>query len=85
MALQLAGLQAQVLWGQFDRVLMNRYEEINQYLPHRIIAGDKTRTPSEWSKKIAEAHEVGLSAALLSHTDTDTHTHIRMLLSWLHI
>ena len=35
-ALQLAGLQAQILWGDADHTKMSRYEEIDKYLPWRI-------------------------------------------------
>ena len=58
MALQLAGLHAQVLWGQYDPTLMNRYDNLNEYLHPRIINSVKNRTEDEWRKEIANAHEV---------------------------
>ena len=57
-ALQQAGLQAQVLWGNYDALKQSRYDEIEDYLPARIIAGNKTKTREEWKRSIAEAHKV---------------------------
>ena len=58
-ALQLAGLQAQVLWGNFDPALSSRYNEVEQYLHPRIISSNKSKTREDWKKSIAEAHKVG--------------------------
>ncbi len=58
MALQQAGLQAQVLWGNYDASKFSRYDEIEDYLPARIIASGKTRTRDEWKYSIGEAHKV---------------------------
>lgn len=58
-ALQLAGLQAQVLWGAFDPNLFSRYDEVEQFLPVRIIAGNKSKTRDDWKKAIGHAHKVG--------------------------
>ena len=57
-ALQLAGLQAQVLWGNFDPALCSRYNEVEQYLHTRIISSNKSKTREDWKKGIAEAHMV---------------------------
>lgn len=57
-ALQLAGLQAQVLWGNFDPALCSRYNEVEQYLHTRIISSNKSKTREDWKKGIAEAHKV---------------------------
>ena len=57
-ALQLAGLQAQVLWGNFDPALSSRYNEVEQYLHPRIISSNKSKTREDWKKSIAEAHKV---------------------------
>lgn len=57
-ALQQAGLQAQVLWGNFEPSKMSRYDEIEDYLPARIIIGGRTRTREEWKRAIADAHRV---------------------------
>ena len=57
-ALQLAGLQAQVLWGTFDPNLTSRYDEIEQFLPLRIIQSNKSKTREDWKKAIGNAHKV---------------------------
>ena len=57
-ALQLAGLQVQVLWGDYDPALSTRYDEIEQYLHQRIIADNPTKTREDWKKAIAAAHKV---------------------------
>lgn len=57
-AVQLAGLQAQVLWGDFVPSMMSRYDEIEQFLPERIIVIDKSKTRDNWKKAIADAHKV---------------------------
>ena len=57
-ALQLAGLHAQVLWGEYNKDMGTRYNEIEQFLPQRIISGNKTKTREGWKQAIAQAHEV---------------------------
>lgn len=57
-ALQLAGLQAQVLWGAFDANLISRYDEIEQFIPVRIISSNKSKTREDWKKAIGNAHKV---------------------------
>ena len=57
-ALQLAGLQAQVLWGTFDPNLTSRYDEIEQFLPLRIVQSNKSKTREDWKKAIGNAHKV---------------------------
>ena len=57
-ALQLAGLQAQVLWGDYSSSLTNRYDEIENFLPERIIAGNPSKTRDEWKHAIGDAHKV---------------------------
>jgi myosin-7 len=55
-ALQLAGLQAQVAWGDAKPSSLERYEEIDAYLPHRIHMSNTSRTPEDWQKLLFEAH-----------------------------
>lgn len=57
-ALQLAGLQAQVLWGTFDPNLTSRYDEIEQFVPLRIIQTNKSKTREDWKRAIGNAHKV---------------------------
>ena len=57
-ALQLAGLHAQVLWGSYDKTMMSRYDELEQYIHPRILSSNKLKTREDWKKSIAEAHEV---------------------------
>ena len=57
-ALQLSGLQAQVLWGDFDPRLLSRYNEVEQYLTERIVKGNRSNTREDWKQAIAEAHKV---------------------------
>lgn len=57
-SLQLAGLQAQVLWGDYTSTLPNRYDELEQYLPARILAGNRAKTREDWKRAIGEAHKV---------------------------
>ena len=58
-ALQLAGLQAQVLFGDHAPSITSRYDEIEQYLAPRIIQGNRAKTREEWKRGIEEAHKVG--------------------------
>ena len=57
-ALQLAGLQAQVLWGDYTTTLPTRYDEIEQYLPSRIILGNRRKTREDWKRALGDAHKV---------------------------
>lgn len=57
-ALQLAGLHAQVLWGPHDKGMMSRYNELELYIHPRILSTNKTKTREDWKKSISEAHEV---------------------------
>ena len=65
-SLQLAGLQAQVLWGTFDPNLTSRYDEIEQFLPMRIIQSNKSKTRDDWKKAIGNAHKVRMNVAKLN-------------------
>ena len=67
-ALQQAGLQAQVLWGNFEPSKMSRYDEIEEYLPARIINNGRTRTRDEWRRAIADAHRVRMCLGVLDFT-----------------
>ena len=58
-ALQLAGLQAQVLFGDHGPSLTSRYDEIEQFLAPRIIQSNRAKTREEWKGDIEEAHKVG--------------------------
>ncbi|KAL8585216.1 hypothetical protein ACOMHN_013231 [Nucella lapillus] len=51
-ALQLAGLQAQVIWGPFEGDKEFRYSEADQYLCKRILAS----SGKNWSQEVARAH-----------------------------
>lgn len=57
-ALQLAGLQSQVLWGEHKTTITSRYDEIENFLPERIIVSNKTKTRDDWKAAIAGAHKV---------------------------
>ena len=57
-ALQLAGLHAQVLWGDHVQGMGSRYDEVEQYLHPRITAEDRNKTREDWKKAIAVAHKV---------------------------
>lgn len=57
-ALQLAGLQAQVLWGDYSAAMASRYDEVEQYLPERLIVNNRTHTRDDLKTAIAEAHKV---------------------------
>lgn len=57
-ALQLAGLHAQVLWGPHDKGMMSRFDELELYIHPRILSTNKTKTREDWKKSISEAHEV---------------------------
>jgi len=55
-ALLLAGLQAQVLWGDAEGDKLSRYEDIESYLPQRVREGDATKSRVQWCKDIFDAH-----------------------------
>eukprot|EP00039_Didymoeca_costata_P024022 m.9005 g.9005 ORF g.9005 m.9005 type:complete len:2048 (+) comp3994_c0_seq1:287-6430(+) len=55
-ALQLAGYQGQVLWGEADPEKMSRYDDVTSYLPWRIMAMARTTTKDQWMDKLFEAH-----------------------------
>ncbi|KAH9515344.1 hypothetical protein Btru_014195 [Bulinus truncatus] len=50
--LQLAGLQAQVIWGRYEPNKEFRYSEADQYLCKRILAS----SGRNWSQEVAKAH-----------------------------
>ncbi|XP_070180656.1 myosin-I heavy chain-like [Littorina saxatilis] len=52
-ALQLAGLQAQVIWGPYGDDKEFRYSEADQYLCKRILAS----SGKNWSQEVAKAHK----------------------------
>lgn len=54
--LQLAGLQAQVIWGKFEPGKEFRYSEANQYLCKRILAS----SGKNWSQEVVKAHIVSV-------------------------
>ncbi|EDQ90831.1 uncharacterized protein MONBRDRAFT_15843, partial [Monosiga brevicollis MX1] len=53
-ALQLAGLQAQVLWGDADAANMARYEKPEDYLPERIR--ENNADVAFWQQELYRAH-----------------------------
>ncbi|KJE90233.1 myosin-X [Capsaspora owczarzaki ATCC 30864] len=58
-ALQLAGLQAQINWGEHETGKDSRYEDLEFYLPERLINNvgtDKKRTREEWQAEIGASH-----------------------------
>lgn len=57
-ALQLAGLQTQVLWGEFDPKSISRYADVDSYLPKRILTENKRMSDEDWKGAIAGAHKV---------------------------
>ncbi|XP_015788511.1 myosin-VIIa-like isoform X2 [Tetranychus urticae] len=57
-ALQLAGLQAQISLGDFqDRQPIEKYEDIDNYLCARVRKACPNRSNKEWSMKILESHQ----------------------------
>ncbi len=56
-ALQLAGLQAQILWGEADAGKMSRYEELDKYLPWRVRQGSPQASKNEWMTQLFTAHK----------------------------
>jgi len=58
-ALQLAGLQAQVLLGEFVSGRgLEKYENIDTYVHHRIRKLNPNRSQTEWASKIADSHRM---------------------------
>ena len=53
-ALQLAGLQAQVVLGPYEPGKGQRYREVEQYLCKRIL----NAPGRDWSEEVASAHKV---------------------------
>ena len=53
-ALQLAGLQAQVVLGAYEAGKGQRYREVEQYLCKRIL----NAPGRDWSEEVASAHKV---------------------------
>ena len=59
--LQLAGLQAQVIWGQYEQSKEFRYSEADQYLCKRILAS----SGKNWSQEVAKAHMVSSKVVMM--------------------
>lgn len=55
-ALQLAGLQAQITWGESDETKLSRYEEVPSYIPWRLRQHNRAMTKADWIKAIYCAH-----------------------------
>jgi myosin-7 len=55
-ALQLAGLQAQILWGEADPSKATRYEELERYIPWRIRQQQAQMGKKEWMQNLYTAH-----------------------------
>ena len=55
-ALQLAGLQAQVLWGDAKEQNMSRYEDVETYLPFRVRGQFPNRSKEDWMAELFKAH-----------------------------
>ena len=55
-ALQLAGLQAQVVLGAYEEGKDQRYREVEQYLCKRVLSAPCR----DWSEEVATAHKVVL-------------------------
>jgi len=55
-ALKLAGLQAQVTWGDAKLDTMTRYEDVMSFLPVRIIRSPPERSREHWMQAIYNAH-----------------------------
>lgn len=56
-ALMLAGLQAQVTFGDADKSMLSRYERIDGYLPWRIHQSRPQKTQKQWMEKLFHAHD----------------------------
>lgn len=55
-ALQLAGLQAQITWGEADESKLSRYEEVPTYIPWRLRQQNRAMSKADWVKAIFMAH-----------------------------
>lgn len=76
--MQLAGLHAQVLWGDYVQNMFSRYDEVEQFLHPRIINGDRRKTREDWKKAIANAHKVNMTTSLyvcIDHCPTCISSH----------
>ena len=49
-----------MLWGAFDANMTSRYDDIEQYVPTRIIVSNKSKTREDWKRAIGNAHKVRL-------------------------
>eukprot|EP00036_Acanthoecidae_sp_10tr_P012400 CAMPEP_0206295594 /NCGR_PEP_ID=MMETSP0106_2-20121207/5245_1 /ASSEMBLY_ACC=CAM_ASM_000206 /TAXON_ID=81532 /ORGANISM="Acanthoeca-like sp., Strain 10tr" /LENGTH=2074 /DNA_ID=CAMNT_0053726249 /DNA_START=150 /DNA_END=6370 /DNA_ORIENTATION=- len=56
-ALRLAGLQAQVNWGEADKSKLTRYNDIYAYLPRRLAQSKNDGEPEFWKEQLFEAHQ----------------------------
>ena len=59
-ALQLAGLQAQVVLGAYEEGKEQRYREVEQYLCKRIL----NAPGRDWSEEVASAHKVIITTVI---------------------
>lgn len=64
--MQLAGLHAQVLWGDYDSKLKSRYNDLEQYLHPRLMGETKNRSDDEWKNEIGKAHNVSQTKITIS-------------------
>ena len=65
-ALQLAGLHAQVLWGDYDIKMISRYNDLEQYLHPRLMGENKNRSKDEWKNEISKAHNVSQTFIIIT-------------------
>lgn len=49
-----------MLWGAFDANMTSRYDDVEQYVPLRIIVSNKSKTREDWKRAIGNAHKVRL-------------------------
>jgi hypothetical protein len=56
-ALRLAGLQAQVMWGEPKEDQKSRYNDVCAYLPRRIVMSMLDGDVEFWKTQIFEAHK----------------------------
>ena len=68
-ALQLAGLQAQVVLGAYEEGKEQRYREVEQYLCKRIL----NAPGRDWSEEVASAHKVMYHLPLILTADHRRH------------
>lgn len=74
-ALQLAGLQAQVVLGNYQEGKGQRYKEVEQYLCKRIL----NQRSQDWSQQVALAHKVVLLCLNAMYMSARAHTHTHIL------